>query len=122
MFLIEGLDHKLVSKTKSSSLHRHYRADRQQYMDAMERLKIWFACAKCVHMFYVFLRLQFAEGLDGKKQTLTATLGIQASTSLFAAANWPNSTDGGWKRISPRIKLKRSTASSLTAQHEPIWP
>lgn len=48
MFLIDGLHHKLVDKRKSTSLHRHYGP-----MEAMEKTKMWFACARLVgHMLF----------------------------------------------------------------------
>lgn len=63
MFLIEGLHHKLVNKTKTSSLPRHLKTERRRFMYAMDKMKTRFACVKCMHMLYVFK--EFAEDSDG---------------------------------------------------------
>lgn len=117
MFLIDELHHKLLNKTKSSSRPRYLKTEHCSANDLLtQRTKwkfsvlVWSVCTCCC----ISLRVQFAKGTDGNGQTPThtAATGIQTSTSLIGAANWPNSTDGARERKSPRIKPKRSTAPS----------
>lgn len=102
MFLIDGLHHKLVS-TAACTLQSA--AQQAMYGCNRENDTLVCTCKVFAHVMWV----QLAEGSDGngQTQTLTATLGIQASTSLFTAANWPKLFGRRQRAEIPQNKTKK---------------